>query len=163
MRVFIPIYLALRIIYPVSDTTLPPNCAFNMCSAALERILTTPLPLYVFLFLFVCRRLDAHLSLIHTAHQCLFCSHQVKFALATFFGCADNLMIFLRQDSECLNFTLAVWANILFASSTVWIYLFFLPFQLIDQFAWSTIPGVGIASFIYLGLISMLYFCAIRY
>jgi len=37
---------------------------------------------------------------------------------------------------------------------TVWIYLFFLPFQLIDQFAWSTIPGVGIASFIYLGFLA---------
>jgi len=124
MRVFIPIYLALRIIYPVSDTTLPPNCAFNMCSAALERILTTPLPLYVFLFLFVCRRLDAHLSLIHTAHQCLFCSHKVKFALAIFFGCADNLMIFLRQDSECLNFTLAVWANIFCLHLVLFGYIF---------------------------------------
>jgi len=37
---------------------------------------------------------------------------------------------------------------------TVWIYLFFLPFQLIDQFGWSTIPGVGIASFIYLGFLA---------
>jgi ion channel-forming bestrophin family protein len=38
--------------------------------------------------------------------------------------------------------------------STVWIYLFFLPFQLIDQFEWFTIPGVAIASFIYLGFIA---------
>lgn len=38
--------------------------------------------------------------------------------------------------------------------STVWIYLFFLPFQLIDQFGWSTIAGVGIASFIYLGFLA---------
>jgi putative membrane protein len=38
--------------------------------------------------------------------------------------------------------------------STVWIYLFFLPFQLLDQFGWSTIPGVGIAAFIYLGFIA---------
>jgi len=37
---------------------------------------------------------------------------------------------------------------------TVWIYLFFLPFQLIEQFAWYTIPGVAIASFIYLGFLS---------
>jgi len=37
---------------------------------------------------------------------------------------------------------------------TVWIYLFFLPFQLIEQFAWSTIPGVCIASFIYLGFLA---------
>jgi len=37
---------------------------------------------------------------------------------------------------------------------TVWIYLFFLPFQLLDQFGWSTIPGVGIAAFIYLGFLA---------
>lgn len=29
-----------------------------------------------------------------------------------------------------------------------------MPFQLIDQFGWSTIPGVGIASFIYLGFLA---------
>ena len=40
------------------------------------------------------------------------------------------------------------------ATSTVWIYLFFLPFQLVDLFAWYAIPGVGIAAFIYLGLIA---------
>ena len=34
------------------------------------------------------------------------------------------------------------------------IYLFFLPFQLVDQFGYYTIPGVGIAAFIYLGLIA---------
>ena len=33
----------------------------------------------------------------------------------------------------------------------VWLYLFALPFQLVDLFGWYTIPGVGIASFIYLG------------
>lgn len=38
--------------------------------------------------------------------------------------------------------------------STVWIYLFLLPFQLIDQCGWSTIPVVGIASFIYLGFLA---------
>ncbi|KAL7277455.1 hypothetical protein ACG7TL_008376 [Trametes sanguinea] len=37
---------------------------------------------------------------------------------------------------------------------TVWIYLFFLPFQLVDLFGWYAIPGVGIAAFIYLGLIA---------
>lgn len=37
---------------------------------------------------------------------------------------------------------------------TVWIYLFFLPFQLIHQFSWYTIPGVALASFIYLGFLS---------
>jgi ion channel-forming bestrophin family protein len=37
---------------------------------------------------------------------------------------------------------------------TVWIYLFFLPFQLIGQFEWATIPGVAIAAFIYLGFVA---------
>ncbi|KAI8978354.1 Bestrophin, RFP-TM, chloride channel-domain-containing protein [Trametes punicea] len=37
---------------------------------------------------------------------------------------------------------------------TVWIYLFFLPFQLVDLFSWYAIPGVCIAAFIYLGLIA---------
>lgn len=41
-----------------------------------------------------------------------------------------------------------------FAFSTVWIYLFFLPFQLIDQFLWYTIPGTTIAAFIYLGFLA---------
>ncbi|TFK65187.1 UPF0187-domain-containing protein [Pluteus cervinus] len=34
---------------------------------------------------------------------------------------------------------------------TVWLYLFFLPFQLVNQFGYYTIPGVAIAAFIYLG------------
>ncbi|KAI0821257.1 Bestrophin, RFP-TM, chloride channel-domain-containing protein [Irpex lacteus] len=38
--------------------------------------------------------------------------------------------------------------------STVWLYLFALPFQLIDQFGWHTIPGVCIAAFIYLGFVA---------
>ena len=37
---------------------------------------------------------------------------------------------------------------------TVWVYLFFLPFQLIGQFGWYTIPGVCIAAFIYLGFLA---------
>ncbi|KAF5389260.1 hypothetical protein D9757_003440 [Collybiopsis confluens] len=37
---------------------------------------------------------------------------------------------------------------------TVWIYLFFLPFQLIDQFTWYAIPGTAIAAFIYLGFLA---------
>ncbi|PIL26746.1 hypothetical protein GSI_11160 [Ganoderma sinense ZZ0214-1] len=39
-------------------------------------------------------------------------------------------------------------------SHTVWIYLFFLPFQLIDLFGYYAILGVCIAAFIYLGLIA---------
>jgi hypothetical protein len=39
-------------------------------------------------------------------------------------------------------------------SHTVWIYLAFLPFQLIEQFKWYTIPGVAMAAFIYLGFVA---------
>lgn len=38
--------------------------------------------------------------------------------------------------------------------STVWVYLFFLPFQLVSQFGYYAIPGVAIAAFIYLGFIA---------
>jgi hypothetical protein len=37
---------------------------------------------------------------------------------------------------------------------TVWVYLFFLPFQLVNEFRWSAIGGVGIAAFIYLGFLA---------
>ena len=37
---------------------------------------------------------------------------------------------------------------------TVWIYLFFLPNQLVDDFGYYTILGVAIASFIYLGFLA---------
>ncbi|EJC99916.1 uncharacterized protein FOMMEDRAFT_92818 [Fomitiporia mediterranea MF3/22] len=36
----------------------------------------------------------------------------------------------------------------------VWLYLFLLPFQLIDQFGWYTIPGVCIAAFFYIGFLA---------
>lgn len=39
-------------------------------------------------------------------------------------------------------------------SSTVWLYLFFLPFQLADDFKWYTVPGTGVAAFFYLGFIA---------
>lgn len=38
--------------------------------------------------------------------------------------------------------------------SAVWIYLFLLPFQLVGQFGWYTIPGVGIAAFFYIGFLA---------
>lgn len=37
---------------------------------------------------------------------------------------------------------------------TVWIYLFFLPFQLVEIFEWYSIPGTAIAAFIYLGFVA---------
>jgi Predicted membrane protein len=45
-------------------------------------------------------------------------------------------------------------SNLMEIFSTVWIYLFFLPFQLVSQFGWYTIPGVSIAAFIYLGFLA---------
>ncbi|KAL5536206.1 hypothetical protein ACEPAF_27 [Sanghuangporus sanghuang] len=36
----------------------------------------------------------------------------------------------------------------------VWLYLFLLPFQLVQQFGWYTIPGVGIAAFFYIGFLA---------
>ncbi|KAK0464346.1 Bestrophin, RFP-TM, chloride channel-domain-containing protein [Desarmillaria tabescens] len=37
---------------------------------------------------------------------------------------------------------------------TVWLYLFFLPFQLVSTFGWHTVSGVCIAAFIYLGFLA---------
>jgi hypothetical protein len=39
-------------------------------------------------------------------------------------------------------------------ASTVWIYLFFLPFQLVGELGWFTIGGVGLAAFVYLGFLA---------
>ncbi|KAF8523929.1 hypothetical protein BU17DRAFT_63572 [Hysterangium stoloniferum] len=39
-------------------------------------------------------------------------------------------------------------------SHTVWLYLFFLPFQLAHDFNWYTIPGTAVAAFFYLGFIA---------
>jgi predicted membrane chloride channel (bestrophin family) len=61
----------------------------------------------------------------------------------------DNLTALERVLTTPLPFVYSVHIR-----HTVWIYLFFLPFQLIDQFGWSTIAGVGIASFIYLGFLA---------
>ncbi|KIK53285.1 hypothetical protein GYMLUDRAFT_49464 [Collybiopsis luxurians FD-317 M1] len=37
---------------------------------------------------------------------------------------------------------------------TVWVYLFFLPFQLVAEFKWHTVAGVTLAAFIYLGFLA---------
>jgi predicted membrane chloride channel (bestrophin family) len=78
---------------------------------ALERILTTPLPLYVF-----------------------------------------YALIFLSGRKILNNVILSVYS--VHIRHTVWIYLTFLPFQLISQFKWYTIPGVAMAAFIYLGFVA---------
>ncbi|KAJ7079625.1 Bestrophin, RFP-TM, chloride channel-domain-containing protein [Mycena belliarum] len=38
--------------------------------------------------------------------------------------------------------------------STVWLYLFLLPFQLVSAFNWHTVPAVFVGSFIYLGFVA---------
>jgi len=37
---------------------------------------------------------------------------------------------------------------------TVWLYLFFLPFQICDTFGYYTIPGIAVAAFLYLGFMA---------
>jgi predicted membrane chloride channel (bestrophin family) len=37
---------------------------------------------------------------------------------------------------------------------TVWLYLFLLPFQLVSEFGWHTVPAVCIGAFIYLGFVA---------
>jgi len=37
---------------------------------------------------------------------------------------------------------------------TVWLYLFLLPFQLVSEFGWHTVPAVSIGAFIYLGFVA---------
>ncbi|CAL1711817.1 unnamed protein product [Somion occarium] len=69
--------------------------------------------------------------------------------LANMFGCLNNLEDSLSGLERILTTPLPFVFSV--HISTVWIYLFFLPFQLVDLFEWYTIPGVGIAAFIYLG------------
>ncbi|EMD32858.1 hypothetical protein CERSUDRAFT_118321 [Gelatoporia subvermispora B] len=74
-------------------------------------------------------------------------------ALGGMFGCLasfeDSLSSLERILTTPLPFVYSVHIK-----HTVWIYLFFLPFQLVDLFRWYTIPGVCIASFIYLGFLA---------
>ncbi|KAL0579243.1 hypothetical protein V5O48_002747 [Marasmius crinis-equi] len=51
-----------------------------------------------------------------------------------------------------LNFV--IHSNLAPSRHTVWLYLFFLPFQLVKMFGWYSIPGVTIAAFIYLGFVA---------
>ncbi|KAF9445947.1 UPF0187-domain-containing protein [Macrolepiota fuliginosa MF-IS2] len=71
---------------------------------------------------------------------------QMVGALAAF---EDNLTTLERILTTPLPFVYSVHIR-----HTVWIYLFFLPFQLVDQFGWFTIPGVAMAAFIYLGFVA---------
>jgi phosphoglycerol transferase MdoB-like AlkP superfamily enzyme len=38
---------------------------------------------------------------------------------------------------------------------SIWLYLFFLPFQITTQFGWITIPGTAFASFLFLGFLEI--------
>ncbi|KAH9991200.1 Bestrophin, RFP-TM, chloride channel-domain-containing protein [Russula compacta] len=61
----------------------------------------------------------------------------------------DSLSVAERILTTPLPFIYAVHLR------TVWIYLFFLPLQLVAQFSWYTIPGVAMAAFIYLGFLAV--------
>lgn len=91
---------------------------------ALEKILTTPLPLFVI-------HSGSYLSPLTILEQRFLGAYQAVCPLLF-----SNILIHSPS------------------SSTVWIYLFFLPFQLVDQFKWYTIPGVAVAAFIYLGFLA---------
>ncbi|KAJ3764057.1 UPF0187-domain-containing protein [Lentinula raphanica] len=47
-----------------------------------------------------------------------------------------------------------LWSHLRRFCSTVWLFLIFLPFQLVGMFGWHSITGVLIASFIYLGFLA---------
>jgi len=61
----------------------------------------------------------------------------------------DNLTALERILTTPLPFVYSVHIR-----HTVWLYLFFLPFQLVEQFGYYTIPGVAIAAFIYIGFLA---------
>ncbi|KIY71134.1 UPF0187-domain-containing protein [Cylindrobasidium torrendii FP15055 ss-10] len=61
----------------------------------------------------------------------------------------DNLTALERILTTPLPFVYSVHIR-----HTLWIYLFALPFQLVTSFGWYAIPGVSIASFIYIGFLA---------
>ncbi|TDL16636.1 UPF0187-domain-containing protein [Rickenella mellea] len=73
-------------------------------------------------------------------------------ALGGMYGCVaayeDSLSALERILTTPLPFVYS--AHI----SAVWLYLFLLPFQLVDQFMWFTIPGVALAAFFYIGFLA---------
>ncbi|TFK25391.1 UPF0187-domain-containing protein [Coprinopsis marcescibilis] len=68
--------------------------------------------------------------------------------IATLTALEDSLTCLERILTTPLPFVYSVHI------STVWLYLFFLPFQLVSQFQYYTVPGVAIAAFIYLGFVA---------
>jgi hypothetical protein len=74
-------------------------------------------------------------------------------SLGSIAGCIANF----EQSMSALEMILTTPLPFVYSAHirhTVWIYLFFLPFQLVSEFGWSTIGGVGIAAFIYLGFLA---------
>ncbi|KIY65215.1 UPF0187-domain-containing protein [Cylindrobasidium torrendii FP15055 ss-10] len=69
--------------------------------------------------------------------------------LGTLAGLEDSLSALERILTTPLPFVYSVHIR-----HTVWLYLFFLPFQLVGDFGWYAVPGVCIASFIYLGFLA---------
>jgi len=66
--------------------------------------------------------------------------------IAAFEGCLATLEHILTTP---LPFVYAVHIR-----HTVWLYLFLLPFQLVSEFGWHTVPAVCIGAFIYLGFVA---------
>ncbi|ESK92461.1 UPF0187-domain-containing protein [Moniliophthora roreri MCA 2997] len=74
-------------------------------------------------------------------------------SMGSLMGCVatfeDSLGILEKVVGVPLPFVLSVHIK-----HTVWIYLFFLPFQLVRMFGWYSIIGVAIAAFIYQGFVT---------
>ncbi|KAF8589566.1 UPF0187-domain-containing protein [Ramaria rubella] len=74
-------------------------------------------------------------------------------ALGGLFGCVAAYEDILSTMERILTTPLPYVYSV-HIRHTVWLYLFFLPFQLADDFNWYTIPGTAVAAFFYLGFIA---------
>ncbi|KAK7462804.1 hypothetical protein VKT23_007385 [Stygiomarasmius scandens] len=76
-------------------------------------------------------------------------------SMGSLMGCVSSFEDSLTTLEKILTTPLPYAYNVHIKQSvTVWIYLAFLPFQLVDLFEWYAIIGVMIASFIYLGFVA---------
>jgi ion channel-forming bestrophin family protein len=74
-------------------------------------------------------------------------------SLGSILGCISSLEDSLTTMEEILTVPLP-FVYSAHIRHTVWLFLVFLPFQLVSMFAWHAITGVLIASFIYLGFLA---------
>ncbi|KAF7358772.1 hypothetical protein MSAN_01216200 [Mycena sanguinolenta] len=109
---------------------------FEMSLTTLEHILTTPLPLYVLPFTLSIFGVVLFPSLaIHETDLAL-CPRRTQPVGA--FTC-ERIEWSVNADSDF---------------SVVWLYLFLLPLQLVNDFGWHTVPAVCVGAFIYLGFLA---------